>query len=292
MANISAAMVKELRERTGAGMMECKKALVSCDGDIEKAIEEMRKSGQAKADKKAGRTAAEGVVIVKLSDDNHQALILEVNCETDFVGRDENFLKFANAVADLALQHKIEDVAVLAEADMGGETVDIARKNLIQKIGENVSVRRAKHLTSEGVLGAYIHGGRIGVVVENDGGDADLAKDIAMHVAASSPIVVNPTDVPEDVVAKEKEIFIAQAKDSGKPMDIIEKMIQGRMRKFLDEVSLVGQPFVKDPNSKVSDVLKAKHAQTKQFVRFAVGEGIEKESVDFATEVMQQTRSA
>jgi elongation factor Ts len=291
MANISASLVKELRERTGAGMMECKKALVAANGDIETAIEEMRKAGQAKADKKAGRIAAEGVIIVKVSADHHKAIILEVNSETDFVARDENFQRFVDEISDAALAHSVGDIETLNSLSLGDLTVDEARRALIHKIGENINVRRIELIETSGNLGAYVHGGRIGVLVELNPGNQELAKDLAMHVAASSPIVVSQNDVPEAVVAKEKEIFIAQAQESGKPMEIIEKMIQGRLRKFLDEVSLMGQPFVKDPNTKVADLVKSHNAQVKRFIRFVVGEGIEKEEVDFATEVMQQAKS-
>ncbi len=291
MANISASLVKELRERTGAGMMECKKALVAANGDIETAIEEMRKAGQAKADKKAGRIAAEGVIIVKVSADHHKAIILEVNSETDFVARDENFQRFVDEVSDAALVHNVGDIETLNSLSLGDRTVDEARRALIHKIGENINVRRIELIETSGNLGAYVHGGRIGVLVELNPGNQELAKDLAMHVAASSPIVVSQNDVPEAVVAKEKEIFIAQAQESGKPMEIIEKMIQGRLRKFLDEVSLMGQPFVKDPNTKVADLVKSHNAEVKRFIRFVVGEGIEKEEVDFATEVMQQAKS-
>jgi len=291
MANISALLVKALRERTGAGMMECKKALVAANGDIETAIEEMRKAGQAKADKKADRTAAEGVIMVKVSDDHHKAIVLEVNSETDFVARDENFQHFVNDVADAALVNSIGDIEVLNTISLDDQTVDESRRALIHKIGENINIRRIELIVTSGTLGAYVHGGRIGVLVELKSGNQALAKDLAMHVAASNPLVVNQSDVPEVVVAKEKEIFIAQAQESGKPMEIIDKMIKGRLRKFLDEVSLMGQPFVKDPNTKVADLVKSQNAEIKQFVRFVVGEGIEKESVDFATEVMQQAKT-
>ena len=229
MSDISAALVKELRERTGSGMMECKKALVATGGDIEKAIDEMRKSGLAKADKKAGRIAAEGTIVIKLTPDFKKALMLEVNCETDFVARDSNFLHFANQVAELALAQGLEEADAILAAKMGSATVDEARRELVQKIGENITVRRAKLLNTDGMIGTYVHGGRIGVLVENTGGTVEFAKDLAMHVAASSPMVVDPNDVPAKVVEKEKEIFIAQSKDSGKPMDIIEKMIVGQI---------------------------------------------------------------
>lgn len=288
---ISAAMVKELRERTAAGMMECKKALVETDGDIEKAIDNMRKSGQAKAAKKAGRVAVEGLIIIKVSDDKKVAAVTEINCETDFVARDENFVSFANKVAEVALAGKITDVEALKSTDMDGATVEEARANLVAKIGENMNVRRVSIVeSSEGILGSYLHGARIGVVVETKGGDEDLARDLAMHVAASKPDFVTADEIPADVLEREKEIFTAQAAESGKPADIIEKMIGGRIRKFAAEISLVGQPFVKDPSQTVEKLLKSKQAEVLSFVRFEVGEGIEKKDEDFASEVMAQLR--
>ncbi|WP_163835006.1 translation elongation factor Ts [Spartinivicinus ruber] len=283
MAAITAALVKELRERTGLGMMECKKALVQAEGDIEKAIEELRKSGQAKAAKKAGRTAAEGVVAVKVADDANYGILLEVNSETDFVARDDNFLNFVNTVLDKAFADKQTDVAKLMEGEL-----ETARLALVQKIGENIGVRRLEQVEAS-VVGSYVHGNkRIGVLVALEGGDAELAKDIAMHVAAVNPQVVNKEDMPEEVVAKEKEIFIAQAKDSGKPDDIIEKMITGRISKFLAENSLVEQAFVKDPDVKIGALAKKAGAKVLGFKRYEVGEGIEKEEVDFAAEVAAQ----
>lgn len=290
MATISAQLVKELRERTGAGMMECKKALTQTDGDIEKAVEEMRKSGAAKADKKASRVAAEGVIV--MSQSANKAVIVEINSETDFVARDENFKKFANdVVAAVANSNAKTLEEVLALTLASGESIEEARKNLIAKIGENINVRRIDALEGE-TVGVYSHGGRIGVIVAMNGGNEELAKDVAMHIAASNPIVVSQDQVPEDIVAKEKEIFIAQARESGKPDEIIEKMITGRIRKFLDEQSLVGQPFVKNPDQKVSDLLKASNATVTGFIRFGVGEGIEKEETDFAAEVMSQVQGA
>lgn len=256
MSNISAKLVKELRERTGAGMMECKKALVAAAGDIEKAAEEMRISGQAKADKKASRVAAEGVIEVYAADG--RAVLLEINSETDFVARDETFKKFAQEAVKAAHAAKAETIEeVLAAKTSTGETVEEARKSLIAKIGENIQVRRVKTVAAN-TLGAYIHGGKIGVVAALEGGDEELAKDVAMHVAAVNPMVVSGDEVPADVVAKEKEIFTAQAKESGKPAEIIEKMIVGRIRKFLDEVALLGQDFVKDPSIKVESLLKTR----------------------------------
>jgi len=284
---VTAALVKELRERTGLGMMECKKALVETDGDLELAIDNLRKSGQAKAAKKAGRTAADGGVVAKVSEDGKTAAIVEINSETDFVARDDNFKGFCDKVAQLVLDTKETDVEKLKDAAVDGSTLEEVRTALIQKIGENIQVRRAQIVESaEGVVGAYIHGGKIGVLVALQGGNEELGKDVAMHVAASNPQVVNPEDVPEEVVAKEKEIFSAQAKESGKPDDIIEKMVTGRVSKFLKEVSLVEQPFVKDPDTTVGKLVKAAGAAVLGFIRYEVGEGIEKEEVDFAAEVM------
>jgi elongation factor Ts len=288
---VTAALVKELRERTGLGMMECKKALVETDGDLELAIDNLRKSGQAKAAKKAGRTAADGGVVAKVSEDGKTAVIVEINSETDFVARDDNFKGFCDKVAQLVLDTKETDVEKLKDAAVDGSTLEEVRTALIQKIGENIQVRRAQIVESaEGVVGAYIHGGKIGVLVALQGGNEELGKDVAMHVAASNPQVVNPEDVPEEVVAKEKEIFSAQAKESGKPDDIIEKMVTGRVSKFLKEVSLVEQPFVKDPDTTVGKLVKAAGAAVLGFIRYEVGEGIEKEEVDFAAEVMAQAR--
>lgn len=281
MAAITAALVKELRERTGLGMMECKKALVASEGDIEKAIEELRKSGQAKAAKKAGRTAAEGVVATKV--EGGFGVMLEVNSETDFVARDDNFLGYVNRVLEAAFDRKESDVAKLMEGEL-----EEARLALVQKIGENISVRRIE-IVEGGVVGAYVHGNsRIGVLVSLEGGNEELARDVAMHVAAVNPQVVNKEDMPAELVEKEKEIFKAQAEQSGKPAEIIEKMIGGRINKFLAESSLVEQPFVKDPDVKVGALAKKAGATISSFTRYEVGEGIEKEEVDFAAEVRAQ----
>ncbi|BCX80947.1 elongation factor Ts [Methylomarinovum caldicuralii] len=293
MSNITAAMVKALRERTGAGMMECKKALVETGGDIEAAIEHMRKAGLAKADKKAGRTAAEGKIAIKVSDDGKRAVILEVNSETDFVAKNEDFLKFVDKVAQRALETGVETVEQLLETPIeeGGPTVEEARRELVAKLGENIAIRRLmKFETEAGKLACYLHGNRIGVVVEMEGGDDDLAKDIAMHIAASKPVCVEEKDVPAETLEKEKEIFTAQAEASGKPANIVEKMVEGRLRKFLKEVTLLGQPFVKDPDLSVGQLLDQKGARVVRFVRFEVGEGIEKQQADFAEEVMAQVR--
>lgn len=284
---MSVALVKELRDRTGLGMMECKKALAAAGGDVEKAIEELRKSSGMKAAKKAGRTAADGVVATRVSDDGSYGVIVEVNSETDFVARDENFLAFVGSVVEAAFEAKQTDVAAL----MAGE-LEAAREALVQKIGENISVRRVQVVSAEaGVVGAYVHGNnRIAVLVELKGGDQDLAKDVAMHVAAVNPQVVSPEDMPEAVVAKEKEIFTAQAQESGKPAEIIEKMIGGRIKKFLAENSLVEQAFVKDPDVTVGKLVAGAGAEVSSFARFEVGEGIEVEKVDFADEVAAQLK--
>ncbi len=274
---ISAALVKELRERTGLGMMECKRALTEAGGDIDVAVEELRKSGQAKAAKKAGRTAAEGIVVAKA--DNGSALLLEVNSETDFVARDAGFIAFANDVAAKAAAENLLEIAALKEA------VETDRQALVQKIGENVDVRRVSKLEGE-VLGFYVHGNnRIAVLVALQGGNEELAKDIAMHIAAVNPQVINPADMPAEVVEKEKEIIKAQPDMAGKPENIVEKMIEGRIKKFLAENSLTEQAFVKNPELTVGQLAKNAGATVVNMVRFEVGEGIEKEVVDFAAEV-------
>lgn len=282
---MSAKLVKELRERTGLGLLECKKALAAADGDIDAAIEELRKSSGMKAAKKAGRTAADGVVVIRLAEDGSAGMVLEVNSETDFVARDANFLAFVNQVADAAFAAGQTDVATLMEGEL-----ESAREALVQKIGENIGVRRISLVNADsGVVGAYVHGNnRIAVLVELKGGDQDLAKDVAMHVAAVNPQVVSPADMPEETIAKEKEIYTAQAAESGKPPEIIEKMIGGRVKKFLAENSLIEQPFVKDPDVTVGKLVSAAGAEVASFVRFEVGEGIEVEKVDFADEVAAQ----
>ncbi len=286
---VTANLVKELRERTGLGMMECKKALVETDGDIELAIENLRKSGQAKAAKKAGRTAAEGAVLAKVSADGKTAILLEVNSETDFVARDENFTKFANKVADRVLSSQETEIAKVLEAayeDGAATTVEEARQALVQKIGENIQVRRAYLVKApEGVVSAYVHSGKIGVLVALKGGNDELGKDVAMHVAASNPLVVSSEQVDQATLDKEREIYTAQAADSGKPAEIVAKMVEGRISKFLKEVSLVDQPFVKDPETTVGKLVQKASAGVASFIRIEVGEGIEKEEVDFAAEV-------
>jgi len=289
---ITASLVKELRERTGLGMMECKKALVATDGDIEKAIDDMRKSGQAKADKKASRTAAEGAVVTKISADGKVAIILEVNSETDFSSRHDDFKSFCSNVADCVLANKESDVEKLKDLKIeSGLTVETARLALVQTIGENIQVRRASVVESaDGIVGGYIHGVKIGVLVALSAGDAELAKDVAMHVAASNPQVVNSDQVDPAILDKEKEIFTAQAKSSGKPDEIIEKMVVGRIKKFLKEITLVDQPFIKDSDVTVGALVKKSSADVLSFIRYEVGEGIEVEVVDFAAEVAAQVR--
>ncbi|MCU0766184.1 MAG: translation elongation factor Ts [Gammaproteobacteria bacterium] len=294
---ISASLVKELRERTGAGMMECKKALADTGGDIEAAIELMRKSGQAKAAKKAGRTAADGVIVIRVSPDGKRAVMVEVNCETDFVAKDANFQAFADAVADcLMANDAIDDVAALGAAPLKAAepaTVEDGRQALIAKIGENMHVRRfVRFATSNGHIASYRHGVRIGVLVDHEGGSADLGKDVAMHIAASNPLCVDAADVPAETVAKEREIYAAQAAESGKPDNIVEKMVDGRIRKFLEEVTLSGQPFVKDPETTVGKLLAKGGARVVAFRRFEVGEGVEKKQSDFAAEVAEAAAAA
>jgi elongation factor Ts len=286
---ITASMVKELRERTGAGMMECKKALVETNGDIDAAIEMMRKSGMAKADKKAGRVAAEGTVVIKSA--GNVAAVVEVNSETDFVANGDEFQNFAKGIADCILNDKPADVDALNNCKMAdGNTVDETRRAMIAKIGENIAVRRFKLIEAAGTVGSYLHGTRIGVVVTLDGGDEELARDIAMHIAASRPACISEADVPAEMIDKEREIFAAQAKESGKPDDIVQKMVEGRVKKFLKEITLVGQPFVKDPDTTVEKLLKSKNATVTAFERFEVGEGIEKKQENFAEEVMAQVQ--
>ena len=289
---ITASMVKELRERTGAGMMDCKKALQETAGDIEAAIEAMRKSGVAKAAKKAGRIAAEGTIVVAAAADDSRALVLEVNCETDFVARDENFQGFAHSLAEALLEQGDETPEAYAATSLNGgaQAAEDARQELVTKLGENISVRRHARVqqSSGGALGIYVHGIRIGVVVDLSVDNADLAKDLAMHIAAASPLCVAEQDVPADVLAKERDIQLAQAAQSGKPDAIVEKMVSGRMRKFLQENTLLGQAFVKDPDVTIAALLKKHNAVVNDFVRYEVGEGLEKKEDNFAAEVMQQ----
>jgi len=293
MTTITAALVKELRERTSAGMMECKKALEATNGDIEKAVEELRKSGRTKADKKAGRIAAEGVITIV--EDGKRVAMAEINTETDFVARDENVITFVTPLMQTVLKHQEQDVEKLSALTLEGQskTVEEARKDLVSKVGENVQVRRIVISETEaGIIGTYLHGNRIGVIVELDTDNKELARDIAMHIAASKPLVVAPENVPEEVIAKEKEIYMAQAATSGKPQDIIEKMVEGRLKKFLNEISLTGQPFVRDPDVTVGNLLNKHRAKVLSFYRFEVGEGIEKVSEDFKEAVMSQMQGS
>jgi elongation factor Ts len=292
---ITAAQVKELRERTGSGMMECKKALVDADGDMETAIETLRKTGLAKADKKAGRVAAEGLVVIEISDDKKTAAIVEVNCETDFVAKKDDFQEFAAAIAKRVLADDPADIDSLLAMplhDGDATTIEDARKALIATIGENISVRRFVRVESSGELSSYCHGVRIGVLVDLEGGNPELGRDLAMHIAAHDPrpVCVSEDQVPADMIEKEREIFTAQARESGKPDNIIEKMIDGRIRKFLGEITLLGQSFVKDPDQTVGKLLEAANASVLRFERMELGEGIEKKTENFADEVMAQVK--
>jgi elongation factor Ts len=288
---VSAAMVKELRERTGAGMMECKKALVEVGGDLDAAVEVLRVSGQAKADKKASRIAAEGRVVI--AQDENQAVIVEINSETDFVAKDDNFVAFTDAVATAALASTSNDVAEFSgQALADGRTVEAARTDLIAKVGEKISVRRIERVSSGSVIASYTHGARIGAIVALDGGDADLARDIAMHVAASNPSCIDESGVPAEILENERRIETEKAQSSGKPAEIIEKMVTGRVNKFLKDITLLGQAFVKDPDVSVGKLLADANAKVSAFVRFEVGEGIEKKVDDFVAEVMAQVKGA
>jgi elongation factor Ts len=290
---ITAALVKELRERTGSGMMECKKALVASNGDIEVAVEEMRKSGLAKADKKSDRIAAEGIIVIETSADGKNAVMIEVNSETDFVTKSEDFMAYVNALAPVVLDAKPTDLNALMALSMNGagESVEVVRQALVAKIGENIKVRRFELMSNaDGVIGSYRHGDRIGTMVNLTGGDDTVAKDIAMHVAASRPQAVSAADLPQDLLDKERDIVATQAKDSGKPEAIIEKMVDGRMKKFVNEISLMGQAFVKDPDVTVEQLVKKSNATVNAFAFFEVGEGIEKAEDNFAEEVMAQAK--
>ena len=288
---ITASLVKELRERTGAGMMDCKKALVETNGDADAAAELLRTTGQAKAEKKAGRIAAEGRVEIATNDAG-QAVLMEINCETDFVAKDENFLGFAASAADLALQTAPADVDALLASDLpGGGNLEEARKTLVAKIGENIAVRRFESLAAQGQIGQYMHGNRIGVIVDVTGGDDELRKDIAMHIAAAAPTCISEADVPADQLERERRILTEQSEQEGKPPEIVAKMVEGRLRKFLAEITLQGQVFVKDPDITVGKLLQQKGASVSAFARIEVGEGIEKKQEDFAAEVEAQVRA-
>ena len=292
---ISAAQVKELRQRTGCGMMECKKALVDADSDMAAAAEALRKSGLAKADKKAGRVAAEGMIVVEISGNGKNAAVVEVNSETDFVASKSEFQDFSRAVARRILNDAPADVDALLAMPLkdGEETIEDARRSLIATIGENINVRRFVHReATSGALSSYLHGSRIGVLVELEGADAGLARDIAMHIAASKPVCVDETGVSAEILDKEKTIFVAQAEASGKPADIVEKMVNGRIRKFLAEITLQGQPFVKDPDQSVGKLLKNAGARVLGFDRLELGEGVEKKTENFAEEVMAQVQGS
>ena len=289
--SISPLMVKELRERTGAGMMECKRALVETDGNMDAAVENLRKSGQAKADKKSGRVTADGRVVIKA--DANRAVVVEINSETDFVAKDEHFKTFCDAVAQAALQIGHTDVAAFASESLAdGRTVEEARTELVTKVGENISIRRIAHVESGGPIGCYTHAEKIAAVVALDGGDESLARDIAMHVAATNPTCIDESGVPSETLDSERRILSEQAQASGKPAEIIEKMVNGRIAKFLKQITLLGQPFVKDPEVTVSKLLSAANASVTAFVRFEVGEGIEKKEDNFVEEVMAQVKGA
>jgi len=291
MANITASMVKELRERTGLGMMDCKKALVAAEGNIEKAIEDLRKNSALKAEKKSSRIAAEGIVLTKIAEDGNYGVVIEVNSETDFAARDENFLGFAQDALELAFCNSDADVGSLLAKGLEAE-----RQALVQKIGENINLRRVDRLkfenADEGIVESYVHSNnKIAVLLTLRGGDEAIARDIAMHVAAINPMVIRAEDVPEDILMRESEIYSAQARESGKPEEIVEKMIGGRLRKFITEVTLLEQPFVKDPDVKIGDLLREAGADIVNFVRYEVGEGIDKEELDFAKEVAAQANT-
>jgi len=291
---ITAALVQELRARTGAGMMDCKKALTAAEGNLDAAAEAMRKSGQIQAEKKSGRIAAEGLILIKSNAE--RSIILEINCETDFVARDENFKQFAEAVTQLALDQHIDSVEKLLAASFPstGESVETTRQNLIAKLGENIQIRRLAFVEAKAgsVIGSYVHTGRLGTIVQLQGGDEQLAKDLALHIIANSPLVVSADDVSSAVIEKEREIFTAQAQASGKPQAVIDKMIAGRIDKFLNEVTLLGQVFIKDETVNVKTLLDRSQAKVVGFVRFAVGEGIEKPKEDFAEAVMAQVKAS
>jgi len=289
-------MVQALRARTGAGMMDCKKALESVGGDLDAAAEAMRKSGQIQAEKKSGRIAAEGLIIIKSKGVTGPSIILEVNCETDFVARDENFKQFAEKTAQCALDHqiaKLESLLAFTFADTG-ETVEKTREALVAKLGENIQIRRLQlvGVQTDTLLGSYVHMGRIGAIVQLKGGDEQLAKDLALHIIANNPVVISADDIAEQILAKEREIIMAQSQGTGKPQAVIDKMVEGRLNKFRDEMSLLGQAFVKDPNVRVGPLLKSAGAEILSFVRFAVGEGIEKPTEDFAEAVMAQVKGS
>lgn len=285
MANVTAGMVAQLREMTGLGMMECKRSLVEADGDIKKAEELIRVKSGAKASKVAGRTAAEGTVVISISADGKRGSLIEVNSETDFVAKDDSFIAFADQVAAALMETQVKTLEELAELKLSsGKTVEETRKDIIAKLGENISVRRFQSYTTEGVLASYLHGKKIGVLVDLSG-DVELGRDIAMHVAASKPICVSKENVDAEKIEEERRIYSLQAAESGKPAEIVAKMVEGRIAKFLAEITLLGQPFVKNPDLSVEKLLASKNAKVNAFTMFVVGEGIEKKVVDFAAEV-------
>jgi len=293
MAEITASMVKELRSRTGLGMMECKKALEEAGGDMNKAEDLLRIRSGAKASKVAGRIAAEGTIGIHVSGDRKLGALVEVNCETDFVAKDQSFTGFATAVAELAAAANITDVGALAQARLAsGANVEATRQALVMKLGENISVRRAAVHKAKGRLAHYLHGTRIGVMIDLEGGDETLGKDLAMHVAASKPIAISRDQIPAELIARERDIAKARALESGKPANLVEKIVEGSVQKYLAEVTLLGQPFVKDDKSTVEKLLAAKGARVHAFTLFVVGEGIEKKTNDFAAEVMAQAAQA
>jgi elongation factor Ts len=290
---ITASLVKDLRERTGAGMMDCKKALVETNGDAQAAAELLRTKGQAKADKKAGRIAAEGCVEIAVNESGKRIVMLEVNSETDFAAKDDNFLGFVKSAADIALNSEIADLeALLVAKTADGSTLEEARKNLIAKIGENISVRRFESINAAGELGQYAHGGRIGVILDVTGGDEELRKDLAMHIAAAAPVCISEKDVPTDQLDRERRILTDQAEQEGKPPEIVGKMVDGRIRKYLAEITLLGQSYVKDPDITIAKLLQQKDASVNAFIRYEVGEGIEKKQEDFAAEVAAQVAAS
>jgi elongation factor Ts len=289
--SITASLVKELRDRTGAGMMECKKSLVEVDGDIDAAIDLLRTSGQAKAEKKASRVAADGRIVIESN--ASKAVILEINSETDFVAKDENFINFSDSIASLILSEGIKDIEQLSNSMLSdNQKVEEARTELVTKVGEKISLRRFDNISNSENLGCYSHGSRIGTIVNLSGGDKELAKDIAMHIAASNPICIDESGIPSDLIEREKNIYNEQAQSSGKPPEIIEKMIQGKMLKFMKEVTLLGQSFVKDPDISIAKLLKNSNAVVTNFIRYEVGEGIEKKEENFADEVMKQIKDS
>ena len=287
--SIKASMVKELRDRTGAGMMECKKSLLEANGDMDRAIELLRTSGQAKAEKKASRIAAEGRIVI--ANNSFDAVLVEVNSETDFVAKDKNFVDFTNSIAKSLLNTNLTELDKFNNYELSnGRTVENIRTDLIAKVGENISIRRFSKIKGAQNLGFYSHGSRIGAIVSLKGGDKDLSKDIAMHIAASNPVCIDEKDVPEDLISREKRIYSEQALSSGKPPEIAEKMVNGRVKKFFKEITLLGQPFIKNPDKSIQDLLKNSNAVVIDFCRYEVGDGIEKSEENFADEVMKQIK--